>query len=114
MAEEVDVVIIGAGFAGLAAARQLARTGLDVLVLEGRDRVGGRSWTQATAGIPLDLGATFVGPGQDAVLELARELGVDEKLIREAVAVAKEVRAGADKHMDEFIDRRLSGGEPHA
>ncbi len=76
MAEEVDVVIIGAGFAGLAAARQLARTGLDVLVLEGRDRVGGRSWTQATAGIPLDLGATFVGPGQDAVLELARELGV--------------------------------------
>lgn len=69
-----DVVVVGAGFAGLAAARELSRRGIDVVVLEGRDRVGGRSHTDALAGIPLDLGGTFVGPTQDAVLALAAEL----------------------------------------
>ncbi|WP_167104917.1 flavin monoamine oxidase family protein [Mycobacterium sp. DL592] len=70
-----DVVVIGAGFAGLTAARELTRTGLDVVVLEGRDRVGGRSSTTTLAGVPVDLGGTFVGPTQDAVLKLAAELG---------------------------------------
>lgn len=69
-----DVVVIGAGFAGLAAARELARQGFDVVVLEGRDRVGGRSSTTTLAGVPVDLGGTFVGPTQDAVLALAKEL----------------------------------------
>ena len=41
-------------------------------------------------------------------LQLARELGVDEELLREAVAVAKEVRAGADRKMDEFIERQMA------
>jgi monoamine oxidase len=71
-----DVAVVGAGFAGLAAARELARLGHDVLVLEGRDRVGGRSYTGNVAGLPVDLGGTFVGPTQDAVLALAAELGV--------------------------------------
>jgi monoamine oxidase len=70
-----DVVVIGAGFAGLAAARDLAKNGLDPVVLEGRDRVGGRSSTTTLAGVPVDLGGTFVGPTQDAVLALAKELG---------------------------------------
>ncbi|MDA3638490.1 flavin monoamine oxidase family protein [Mycobacterium xenopi] len=72
----VDVAVVGAGFAGLAAARELTRRGHDVLVLEGRDRVGGRSHTGAVAGVPVDLGGTFVGPTQDAVLGLAAELAV--------------------------------------
>ncbi|MEO3756760.1 flavin monoamine oxidase family protein [Mycobacterium sp. B14F4] len=72
-----DVAVVGAGFAGLAAARELVRLGHDVVVLEGRDRVGGRSSTALIAGIPVDLGGTFVGPTQDAVVNLARELGCD-------------------------------------
>ncbi|MCV7150354.1 flavin monoamine oxidase family protein [Mycolicibacterium pyrenivorans] len=73
----VDVVVVGAGFAGLAAARELVRLGHDVVVVEGRDRVGGRSYTGELAGTPVDLGATFVGPTQDAVLALAAELGCE-------------------------------------
>lgn len=71
-----DVVVVGAGFAGLAAARDLIRHGHDVLVLEGRDRVGGRSYTSHVAGVPVDMGGTFVGPTQDAVLAFAAELGI--------------------------------------
>jgi monoamine oxidase len=70
-----DVAVVGAGFAGLAAARELVRRGRDVVVLEGRDRVGGRSATATIAGVRVDLGATFVGPTQDAVIALAAELG---------------------------------------
>jgi len=69
-----DVVIVGAGFAGLTAARDLVQRGSDVVVLEGRDRVGGRSWTAQIAGVPVDLGATFVGPTQNEVLRLAADL----------------------------------------
>lgn len=72
-----DVVVVGAGFAGLSAARELARLGHDVVVVEGRDRVGGRSYTATLAGVPVDLGATFVGPTQDAVVALAAELGCE-------------------------------------
>jgi len=70
-----DVVVVGAGFAGLSAARELVRLGYDVVVLEGRDRVGGRSSTTTIAGTPVDLGGTFVGPTQDAVIAPAKELG---------------------------------------
>jgi monoamine oxidase len=72
-----DVVVVGAGFAGLSAARDLVRLGHDVVVLEGRDRVGGRSSTTTIADTPVDLGGTFVGPTQDAVIALAKELGCE-------------------------------------
>src|ERR1700727_2666857 len=72
----VDVVVVGAGFAGLVAARELTRQGHDVLVFEGRDRVGGRSFTGSVAGLPADLGGTFVGPTEDAVFALAAALAI--------------------------------------
>ncbi len=70
-----DVVVIGAGLAGLTAARELTARGYDVAVLEGRDRVGGRTFSGTLAGVPVDRGASFVGPTQDAVLKLAADLG---------------------------------------
>lgn len=73
--QTADVVIVGAGFAGLTAARELDRRGYDVVVLEGRDRVGGRSQTTTLAGVPVDLGATFVGPTQTEVNKLAADVG---------------------------------------
>ena len=72
-----DVVVIGAGLAGLTAARELTARGYDVAVLEGRDRVGGRTFSGTVAGVPVDRGASFVGPTQDAVLKLAADLGCE-------------------------------------
>lgn len=56
----VDVVVIGAGFAGLVAARELGNAGFEVLTLEARDRVGGRTWTDHRLGHDLELGGTWV------------------------------------------------------
>ncbi len=58
--QSVDVVVIGAGFAGLTAARELGRSGFEVLTLEARDRVGGRTWTEHRLGHELELGANWV------------------------------------------------------
>ena len=73
-----DVVRGGCGVRrAVDGARLLAGLGHDVVVLEGRDRVGGRSYTTTIAGVPVDLGGTFVGPTQDEVLKLAAELGCE-------------------------------------
>ncbi|HEX6525476.1 MAG TPA: flavin monoamine oxidase family protein [Streptosporangiaceae bacterium] len=72
-----DVVVVGAGFAGLTAARELAEQGTSVLVLEARDRVGGRVLNHDLGGGKVsETGGTFAGPTQDHVLNLAAELGV--------------------------------------
>jgi monoamine oxidase len=57
---EVDAIVIGAGAAGVAAARQLRRAELSVLVVEARDRIGGRAWTLQEGGLPLDLGCGWL------------------------------------------------------
>jgi monoamine oxidase len=73
----VDVAVVGAGLAGLVAARDLLAADLSVLVLEARDRVGGRLLNHTLAnGAVVEVGGQWVGPTQDRVLALAEELGV--------------------------------------
>jgi monoamine oxidase len=72
-----DVIVLGAGLAGLAAARDLAAGGADVLVLEARDRVGGRvEQVRTPDGRTVQLGGEVVGRGHTAYLRLAGELGL--------------------------------------
>lgn len=71
----VDVVVVGAGFAGLSAAERLVSEGFSVTVFEGRDRVGGRSFSGEIAGVEVDLGATWVSPRHTAIRDLAKRMG---------------------------------------
>lgn len=76
--DEADVVVVGAGLAGLAAARTLMAAGVDVRVLEARDRVGGRTHSVVEAdGTLVEHGGQWVGPTQDRVLALIEEFGLD-------------------------------------
>jgi monoamine oxidase len=72
-----DVVVVGAGLAGLTAARNIVKAGRSVVVLEARDRVGGRVLNHALAnGAYSELGAMFIGPTQDRIKALATDVGV--------------------------------------
>lgn len=72
-----DVVVVGAGPAGLMAARRLSAAGRSVTVLEARDRVGGRTWSDTVDGAFLELGGQWISPDQEALLALVEELGLD-------------------------------------
>jgi monoamine oxidase len=71
-----DVVVVGAGLSGLTAAREIARAGRSVAVLEARERVGGRMLSRVIAGEAFDLGAEFVGPTQNHIRALVDELQI--------------------------------------
>ena len=93
-----QVIVVGAGVAGLVAAKRLSDRGLDVLVLEARDRVGGRLWSHRMPnGEIVELGGEWISTSQGAVVGLANELGLG--LI--------------DTGMD-FISRDPIGGPPIA
>ncbi|WP_291050349.1 NAD(P)/FAD-dependent oxidoreductase [Herbiconiux sp.] len=71
-----DVIVVGAGFAGLVAARELSHAGLDVLVVEARDRIGGRTWLDERMGMELEIGGTWVHWVQPHVWAELRRYGI--------------------------------------
>ncbi|NYV76450.1 NAD(P)/FAD-dependent oxidoreductase [Streptomyces sp. UH6] len=72
-----DVVVVGAGPAGLMTARRLREAGVGVAVLEARDRVGGRTWSDTVDGAWLEIGGQWVSPDQTELLALLDELGLE-------------------------------------
>jgi monoamine oxidase len=98
---DVDVCVVGAGYAGLTAARRLSQGGKSVAVLEARDRIGGRIWTHHLPdGSPVDRGGAWLGPRHDAIFGLAGEVGV---------ATYKTWVKGAHLLIDEGRTRRYTG-----
>src|SRR5437867_4406463 len=76
-ARSADVIVVGAGLAGLTAAREIVKAGRSVIVLEARDRVGGRVLTHSLGGSDYaELGGMFIGPTQDHIQALADGVGV--------------------------------------
>lgn len=74
----MTVIVVGAGLSGLAAARHLAAQGREVVVLEARDRVGGRTEGHVLDdGTPLELGGQWIGPTQNRMYALVEELGLE-------------------------------------
>jgi monoamine oxidase len=117
VAPEGLVVVIGAGFAGLGAARALLDGGRDVLVVEARDRIGGRAHTVDLGGTPVDLGASWVhGIDGNPVADIARAAGIpwvvaegdveaDPRLADVAVEAAARAEAlDADVSLAEVVD----------
>jgi monoamine oxidase len=102
MNEVLDAVIVGGGYAGLAAARRLTQEGRSTVVLEARDRVGGRTHTVEEGGATVDLGGQWIGPTQDHIYELVAET---------EVASFPQWTGGEDVVLEEGEPRRVRGEE---
>ncbi|RKW70918.1 flavin monoamine oxidase family protein [Galactobacter caseinivorans] len=74
---ERDVVIVGAGPAGLTAALELKKAGKSVAILEARDRVGGRTWTDQIGGATIEIGGQWISPDQTGLYSLINELEIE-------------------------------------
>ncbi|CAL1282931.1 unnamed protein product [Larinioides sclopetarius] len=81
---DCDVIVVGAGISGLSAAKIFKDYEINVLVLEARDRVGGRTLTKRSPDVNyVDIGGAYIGPTQNNILRMAEELGVDYYKIKE-------------------------------
>lgn len=92
--DKADVIVIGAGSAGLAAARDLSQSGHRVVVLEARDRWGGRVYTQRSPvwPVPVELGAEFIHGEAEAAMEGARAAGLAVETLPDRHVWAKDGR----------------------
>ena len=107
--QKVEVIVIGAGIAGLAAARDLSIDGYDVLVLEARNRIGGRIWTSRDLGVPADLGASWIHGFEDnPISRLAKRHGIE--ILRTDISSVSPARYRSVALYEED-GRRLSGQE---
>lgn len=102
---EVDIVVVGAGVAGLAAARRLVSEGRDVAVLEARVRVGGRLWNTEIGGEANELGGEWIAPYQSRMHALLGELGID---------LFPAYREGDDVYVDESGRAQRHSGDESA
>lgn len=131
------IAIVGAGASGLAAAQELSYLECEVTVFEGRDRVGGRIWTDDRLGVPLDLGASWIhGIKGNPLVDLADRLGLpmaktgDDMVIRgeggrlieeedipdwldEVIEIQHSLGAGSESINDRayWIDRNYGGSD---
>src|SRR5512143_1016931 len=126
-----DVLIVGAGAAGLAAAEVLSRGGVTVVVVEARSRIGGRIWTRRIRGwpLPVELGAEFVHGRNDSLFEIASsaallvdrlpDLHLDATddsawkpmggIWKKFDAITRQMRgSGRDRSIAEFLESRRS------
>ena len=109
------VLVIGAGVAGLRAAQVLAEQGLSVIVLEARDRIGGRVWTDRPwDGAALDLGASWIhGVSQNPLMALAKQHSIrtastDYESLILYTADGSEISAAREAKLEELLEELLS------
>lgn len=110
-----SAIVVGAGASGLAAANRLHTAGVRVTVIEARDRLGGRIWTDRSLGIPIDLGAAWIEGDRGPAMRLARQFGLatdvsdwtDEDLIDAAGRLVSDIRTARATRMWQTVMRTI-------
>ncbi|KAK1797566.1 hypothetical protein P4O66_000856 [Electrophorus voltai] len=102
-ANAYDVIVIGGGISGLSAAKLLMESGLNPVVLEARDRVGGRTYTVQNKQTKwVDLGGAYIGPTQNRILRLAKQYGVQTYKVNEQESLVHHVKGKSYPYKGSF------------